>query len=151
MNSLKILNPKMFGIVHISYPKIWVTIFIERWVSRNNFQFNIVLYNLGQHSLDSKFFQFLEAIPRGFLLSYFSHKFDHKELILRYYRTESWKFVVAENFYPKNGKFMLQILDKKNGFQGKFETPKSGMHTPIYKNGKYPSPLPRLVTSRINS
>ena len=46
---------------------------------------------------------------------------------------------------------MLQILEKKNGFQGKFETPKSGIHTPVYKNGKYPPPLPRLVTSRINA
>ena len=53
MDSLKILKPKMFGILHISYPKIWVTIFIERWVSISNFQFNIVLYNSGQHSLDS--------------------------------------------------------------------------------------------------
>ena len=30
MNSLKILKPKMFDIQHISYPKIWVTIFIKR-------------------------------------------------------------------------------------------------------------------------
>ena len=57
MDSLKILKPKMFGILHISYPKIWVTIFIERGVSISNFQFNIV-YDLGQHSPDSKFFSF---------------------------------------------------------------------------------------------
>ena len=31
-------------------PKPWVTIFIERWIGISNFQFNIVLYNLGQHS-----------------------------------------------------------------------------------------------------
>ena len=30
MDSSKILKPKMFGILHISYPKIWVTIFIKR-------------------------------------------------------------------------------------------------------------------------
>ena len=107
-DSLKILKPKMFRILHISYPKIWVTIFIERWVSISNFQFNIVLYNLSQHSLDSTFFSFWKQFP-GFLLSYF----DNKELILRYYRTESWKFVASENFSPQNGKFMLQILDKK--------------------------------------
>ena len=45
---------------------------------------------------------------------------------------------------------MLQILDKKMDFKGSLETLKSGMHTPVYKNGKYP--LPSLgVTSRINS
>ena len=58
MYSLKTLKPKLFGILHISYPKIWATIFIEKWVIRSNFQFNIVLYNLGQRSLDSKFFSF---------------------------------------------------------------------------------------------
>ena len=57
---------KMFGILHISYPNIWVTIFIERWVSISNFQFNIVLYNLGQHSLDSKFFSFWKQFPEVF-------------------------------------------------------------------------------------
>ena len=60
----------------------------KKWVSISNFQFYIVLHNLGQHSLDSTFVQFLEAIPKGFLLSYFSPKFDNKEHILRYYRTE---------------------------------------------------------------
>ena len=30
MDSSKILKPKMFGILHTSYPKIWVTIFIKR-------------------------------------------------------------------------------------------------------------------------
>ena len=47
------------------------------------------------------------------MLSYFGHKFYGKELILRYYRTEPNKFAVAENFTHKNGKFMFQILDKK--------------------------------------
>ena len=46
------------------------------------------------------------------MLSYFSHKFDGKELILSYYRTEPKKCAVAEN-----GKLMLQILDKKMAFQ----------------------------------
>ena len=62
----EILKPKLFGILHISYPKIWVTIFIEKWVSISNFQFNIVLYNLGQHSLDSKFFSFWKQFPEVF-------------------------------------------------------------------------------------
>ena len=31
----------------------------------------------------------------------FSQTFGGKELILRYYKTESKKFSVAENFYPK--------------------------------------------------
>ena len=30
MDSSKILKPKMFGILRISYPKIWVIIFIKR-------------------------------------------------------------------------------------------------------------------------
>ena len=30
MDSSKILKPKIFDILHISYPKIWVTIFIKR-------------------------------------------------------------------------------------------------------------------------
>ena len=30
MDSSKILKPKMFGILHISYPKIWVTIWLYR-------------------------------------------------------------------------------------------------------------------------
>ena len=30
LDSSKIFKPKMFGILHISYPKIWVTIFIKR-------------------------------------------------------------------------------------------------------------------------
>ena len=47
MDSSKILKPKMFGILHISYPKIWVTIFIKRRFSISSFQFNIVLYNSG--------------------------------------------------------------------------------------------------------
>ena len=47
-------------------PKIWVTIFIERSVSISNFQFNIVLYNLGQHSLDFKFFSFWKQFPEVF-------------------------------------------------------------------------------------
>ena len=33
------------------------------------------------------------------MLSYFSHEFDGKELIFRYYRTEPKKFAAAENFY----------------------------------------------------
>ena len=32
------------------------------------------------------------------MLSYVGHKFDGKELILRYHRTESKKFAIAENF-----------------------------------------------------
>ena len=66
IDSLKMLKPKMFRILHISYPKIWVTIFIERWVSISNFQFNIVLYSFGQHSLDSKFFSFWKQFPEVF-------------------------------------------------------------------------------------
>ena len=42
-------------------------------------------------------FQFLEIIPRGLVLLYFSHKFDGKELILRYYRTEIKKFTNLKN------------------------------------------------------
>ena len=34
---------------------------------------------------------------------------------------------------------MLQILDPKNGFQVKFQTPKNGTHTPMCKYGEYPS------------
>ena len=29
----------------------------------------------------------------------------------------------------------------KNGFQERFETPKSGIYAPVHKNSKYPSPL----------
>ena len=29
----------------------------------------------------------------------------------------------------------------KHGFQGRFETTKSGIYAPVHKNGKYPSPL----------
>ena len=47
-------------------PKIWVTIFIERWVSISNFQFDIVLCNVGRHSLDSKFFSFWKQLPEVF-------------------------------------------------------------------------------------
>ena len=28
----------------------------------------------------------------------------------------------------------------KNGFQGRFETPKSGIYAPVHKNSKSPSP-----------
>ena len=47
------------------------------------------------------------------MLSYFGHKFDGKELILSHYRIEPKKFAVAENFCPRNGKFVLQILNKE--------------------------------------
>ena len=59
------------------------------------------------------------------MLSFSSHKFDSKELILRNYRGEPKKFAVAENLYPQTWKVHVSILDKK-GFQVKFETPKHG-------------------------
>ena len=90
--------PKNIGIMHISYSKILIKTFIERWVSVRNFQFDIVLYNFRQHLVDSKLFSFR---PRGFMLSHFGHKFDGKELILRYCRTEPKKLAAAENFYPQ--------------------------------------------------
>ena len=148
MDSLKILKPKMFGTLHISYPKIWVTIFIERWVSISNFQFNIVFYKLGQHSLDSKCFSFWKQFPEV-LLSYFSHKFDDTEYILRYHRTEPKKFSVAE--YPKYGKFMLQILLQKMAFKGSLRPQKSGIQNPCIQKWQVLPPLPRLVTNRINA
>ena len=52
---------------------------------------------------------------------------------------DSEKTKLAENFSPsKNGKFMLQILDPKNGLQMKFETQEYGTHTPLCKHVKYP-------------
>ena len=33
--------PKNIGFLHISYPKIWVTVFMERWVSISNFQLTV--------------------------------------------------------------------------------------------------------------
>ena len=71
------------------------------------------------------------------MLSYFSHKFDGKELILIYYRTEPKKFAVTENFYPQKRETNVANFRKKNGFQVKSETPKHGTQIPIYKNGKY--------------
>ena len=109
--------PKNIEIMHISYPKIWVTIFTERWVSISNFQFNIVLYSFVQHSLDSKLFSFWKKIPRGFVLSYFGHKFDGKKLILRYDRTEPKKFAVAENFYPQKWEVYVLNFRQKIAFK----------------------------------
>ena len=45
------------GIMHISFLKIWVTIFMKRLVSISSFPFNDVLYSFGQHSLD------LDSVP----------------------------------------------------------------------------------------
>ena len=46
---------------------------------------------------------------------------------------------IAENSYsPKLGSSCLQILDKKYGFQVKFQTQKHGTHTPVCKHDKYP-------------
>ena len=73
------------------------------------------------------------------MLFCFSHKFDGKELILSCYRTEPKKFAVAENFYPQKWEIHVANFRHKNGFQVTFETPKHGTHTPVYKNGKYPS------------
>ena len=101
MDSLKILKPNMFRILYISYPKIWVTIFIKRLVSISNFQFNIVLYSFGQQSLDSKFFSFWKQFPEVFYCLILVINLTKKQLILRYYRTEPKKFAVAENFTPK--------------------------------------------------
>ena len=102
----------MFGILHISYPKIWVTLFIERWVSISNFQFNIVLYNLGQHSLDSKFFSFWKQFPDVFYCPTLVINLTARNLF--------WGITVLNprnlqllKIYPQNGKSMLQILDKK--------------------------------------
>ena len=73
------------------------------------------------------------------MLSYFGHKFDGKELILRYYRTEPKKFAVAENFYPQ--KWEVHVLNfRQNSFQVKFETPKRGMHIPCIQIWQVPPP-----------
>ena len=32
------------------------------------------------------------------------------------------------------------MIYTKNGFQGMFGTPKSGIYAPVHKNSKYPSP-----------
>ena len=60
---------------------------------------------------------------------------------------------IAETFYPpppkkkkENGKFILQILDPKNGLQVKFQTPKHGTHIPVCKYDK--SPPPRESTEK---
>ena len=70
-------------------------------------------------------------MPSGFVLSYFSYKFDSKELILKNYGTEPEKFVVAENFYPQKWEVHVPDLRQKNGFQVNFETPKHGTDTPV--------------------
>ena len=72
------------------------------------------------------------------MLSYFGHKFDGKELILRYYRTEPKKFAVAENFYPQ--KWEVHVPNFRQTMAC----------IPLYTN-MASTPLPGLVTSRINA
>ena len=64
---------------------VWYTAYLIPKNMGNNFHIKI-----GQH---------FEAIPRGFLLSYFSQLNSRNLQLLK--------------ILPKNGKFMLQILDKK--------------------------------------
>ena len=46
-----------------------------------------------------------------------------------YYKNESRiKRQLLKIFTPRNGKFMLQILDPKNGFQMKFQTEEHDTH-----------------------
>ena len=52
-----------------------------------------------------------------------------------------------ESFGKRKGKsndacrrFLESMSCTKNGFQGRFETPKSGIDAPVHKNSKYPSP-----------
>ena len=77
-------------------------------------------------------------LPKIWATILFSHKFDGRELFLRYYRTEPRKIAVAENVSPnKMGSSCLQILDPKNGFQVKFQTQNYDTYTPVCKHGKY--------------
>ena len=74
------------------------------------------------------------SYPKTWVKLCFSHKFDGKKLFLRYYRIESSKNDSCWNFLPpKIGKFILQILDPKNGFQVKFQT-QNMARTPPYAN-----------------
>ena len=57
-------------------------------------------------------FQFLEAIPRGFLLSYFSHKLTPSNLFWGITELNPRNLRLLK-ILPQNVKFMLQILDKK--------------------------------------
>ena len=47
------------------------------------------------------------------MLSYFTHKFDSKELILRNYRAEPKKFAVAEICYPKKWEVLVPNFRQK--------------------------------------
>ena len=98
---------------YLAFLKIWVTIFIERRTSISSFQFNNVLYSFGQHLLDSKLFQFLEIIPSGFLLSYFSHKFDSKKLIWGITELKLRNLQLLKIFTHKMGSSCSKFYTKK--------------------------------------
>ena len=84
--------PKNIVILHIFYPKIWVTIF-------------------------------------------FGHKFDSKELFLRYYIIEQRENGNCSKFLPpKMGSSCLQILDPKIWLSRGISDPKNMARTPAYAN-----------------
>ena len=146
-DSLNILKPKMFGILHISYSKIWVTIFIENWVSISNFQFKIVLYNLGQ--LDSTFFSFWKQFPGVFfcpILVIIWQQGTYFEVL------QNWTLEICSRwkFYPQKGKFMLQILDKK-WLSREVWDPKKWHTKPLYtKMASTPSPPEACYNAWLN-
>ena len=130
---------KNIGIMYISYPKIWVTIFIERWVSISSFQCNNVLYSFGQHLLDSKLFSFWKQCPAVLCCPILVINLTARNLFWGITELNPRNLQLLIIFTHKNGKFMFYILDKK-WLSSEIWDPKTWHAYPCIQIWQVPSP-----------
>ena len=109
-------------------------------MGRQTLRQSIILYNLGQHALDSKFFSFLKQFPEVFHHPILVINLTIKNLFWSITELNPRNLQLLKIFTPKMGNSCCKF-QTKNDFQGKFGIPKSGMHT-VHKNGKSSPPFP---------